>query len=157
MLKIRLQRVGRKHEPVFRLVVIDSHEGPKSGKAVEILGNYDSRRGDESNFKAERIRHWLSAGAQTSGTVHNLLVSKNIIEGKKINVLPKKKPIEKEGEGVGQPAPADTAEKKEVEKVESMEPQSPEPVAEPTTTEAPEEATVEQTEKSPEPAEKPIS
>jgi len=96
MLKIRLQRVGRKHEPVFRLVVVDSHAGPKSGKAVEVLGSYDSRRGEKAEFKSERIKHWIKVGAQTSGTVHNLLINKGIIEGKKINVLPKKKPIIKE-------------------------------------------------------------
>lgn len=39
----------------------------------------------------------MGMGAQLSGTVHNLLVSRKIIDGKKINVLPKKKPIAKEG------------------------------------------------------------
>lgn len=97
MLKIRLQRVGRKHEPTFRLVLSDSKNSPKSGKTLETLGAYDSRRGEKSEFKNDRIKHWISKGAQLSGTVHNLLVSKKVIEGKKINVLPKKKPIAKEG------------------------------------------------------------
>jgi small subunit ribosomal protein S16 len=39
----------------------------------------------------------MSKGAKASDTVHNLLISKKIIEGKKINTLPKKKPIVKEG------------------------------------------------------------
>lgn len=98
MLKIRLQRVGRKHEPVFRLVVVDSHRGPKSGNFIEVLGNFDSRHGEDAQFKADRIKHWLSQGAKTSDTVHNLLISKKILEGKKINVLPKKNPIKKEGD-----------------------------------------------------------
>ncbi|MFO0718839.1 MAG: 30S ribosomal protein S16 [Candidatus Paceibacterota bacterium] len=97
MLKIRLQRVGRKHEPTFRLVLSDSKNSPKSGKTLETLGAYDSRRGEKAEFKNDRIKHWISKGAQLSGTVHNLLVSKKVIEGKKINVLPKKKPIAKEG------------------------------------------------------------
>ena len=96
MLKIRLQRVGRKHEPTFRLVLSDSKNGPKSGKTLETLGAYDSRRGEKAEFKNDRIKHWMSVGAQLSGTVHNLLVSRKIIEGKKVNVLPKKKPIAKE-------------------------------------------------------------
>ena len=96
MLKIRLQRVGRKHEPSFRLVLTNSKNSTKSGKYLEILGNYDSRRAEESNFKADRIKHWMTVGAQVSPTVHNLLISKKIIEGKKINVLPLKKPIIKE-------------------------------------------------------------
>lgn len=96
MLKIRLQRVGRKHEPSFRLVLTDSKNSTKSGKYLEILGNYDARRGEKSEFKADRITHWVSKGAQVSGTVHNLLIDKKIITGKKVNVLPLKKAIVKE-------------------------------------------------------------
>jgi len=97
MLKIRLQRVGRKHEPVFRLVLTDSQNSTKSGKYQEILGNFDSRHGEAAVFKADRITHWIGLGAQPSDTVHNLLVSRKIITGKKVNALPKKKPIVKEG------------------------------------------------------------
>jgi small subunit ribosomal protein S16 len=96
MLKIRLQRVGRKHEPTFRLVLTDSKNSTKSGKLLEVLGNYDSRRGEKAVFDGEKIKYWMSKGAQPTGTVHNLLISKKIIEGKKINVLPLKKPIVKE-------------------------------------------------------------
>ena len=93
MLMIRLQRVGRKHEPVFRLVLTDSKNGPKSGKFLEILGNMDVRRGEKAEFKVERIKYWMGNGAKVSDTVHNILVERKIIEGKKINVLPKKKPV----------------------------------------------------------------
>ncbi|MFA5889166.1 MAG: 30S ribosomal protein S16 [Candidatus Paceibacterota bacterium] len=96
MLKIRLQRVGRKHEPTFRLVLTDSKNSTKSGKYLENLGNFDSRHGEDSTFKADRVTYWMSKGAQTSHTVHNMLVTKKIIDGKKINVLPLKKPIVKE-------------------------------------------------------------
>jgi len=96
MLKVRLQRVGRKNDPSFRVVVTDSRRGPKSGNFIEILGSYDARQG-KPNLKADRIKHWISVGAQTSGTVHNLLVSEGVIEGNKKNVLPKKSPIVKEG------------------------------------------------------------
>ncbi len=96
MLKIRLQRVGRKHEPSFRLVLTDSKNSTKSGKYLEILGNYDARRGEKAEFKADRISYWMSKGAKASETVHNLLISKKMIEGKKINTLPKKKPILKD-------------------------------------------------------------
>jgi len=87
MLKIRMQRVGRKHEPVFRLVLTDSRSGPKSGKVIEILGSYDSRRGEKAEFKTDRIKYWISIGAQTSNTVHNMLISKEIIKGKKVSVI----------------------------------------------------------------------
>ena len=96
MLKIRLQRVGKKHEPTFRLVLTDSKNSTKSGKCLENLGNFDSRHGENFSFKTDRVTYWMSKGAQTSATVHNILVSKKVIDGKKINVLPLKKPIVKE-------------------------------------------------------------
>jgi len=89
MLKIRMQRVGRVHEPVFRLVLTDSRNGPKSGKFLEILGSYDSRHSDKTEVKTDRVSHWMSHGVQLSPTVHNILVDKGIIKGKKISVLPK--------------------------------------------------------------------
>ena len=98
MLKIRLQRVGRKHEPVFRVVVTESTNSTKSGKFLEILGSYDARKKDRAVLKKERIAHWISKGAQPSETLHNLFIDEKIIEGKKINVLPRKSPIVKEVE-----------------------------------------------------------
>ena len=100
MLKIRLQRVGRKHEPRFRLVLTDSKNSTKSGKTIEILGNYDVRIGDGTSFNTEKIMYWIGKGAQVSDTVHNILVDKKVISGKKINVLPLKKPIVKEADTV---------------------------------------------------------
>ncbi|MFH1473097.1 MAG: 30S ribosomal protein S16 [bacterium] len=103
MLKIRLQRVGRKHEPSFRLVLTDSKNSTKSGKFNEILGSYDPRKSIDS-FNTDRIKHWLSKGAQATGTVHNLLITHKIIEGKKRNVLPKKSPPIKEETPIEAPA-----------------------------------------------------
>lgn len=97
MLKIRLQRFGRKHEPVFRVVLTDSKNSTKSGKFLETLGNYDARRGEKSVVDTDRVNYWVGKGAQLSDTVHNLLITKKVIEGKKINNLPKKSPILKEG------------------------------------------------------------
>jgi len=85
MLKIRLQRVGRKHEPTFRLVLTDSKNSSKSGKFEEILGSYDPRKTIES-FKTDRIKHWLSQGVILTGSVNNLLVKHGIIRGKKTHV-----------------------------------------------------------------------
>ena len=94
MLKIRLARIGRKNDPTFRVVVTEHTRGPKSGKHVEILGNYNPKT-DTIALEGERILHWISNGAQVSDTVHNLLVGQGIISGKKVNVLPKKSPIVK--------------------------------------------------------------
>ena len=110
---IRLQRVGRKHEPTFRLVLTDSKNGPKSGKYVEVLGSYDPRRENKiEQFDVVKIKHWISKGAQLSGTVHNFLVTKKVIAGKKVNVLPKKTaikaPVVAEAAAPAAPAPEAT-------------------------------------------------
>lgn len=97
MLMIRLQRVGRKNEPVFRLVLTDSKNGPKSGKYIEVLGSYDPRQENKlEQFNIEKIKGYISKGAKLSDTVHNFLVSKKAIVGKKKNSLPKKTAIKKE-------------------------------------------------------------
>lgn len=96
MLSIRLQRVGRKNEPTFRVVLTDSKNGPKSGKSLEVLGAYDSRRAEKATLNADRIKYWIAQGAKPSGTMHNFLVTRKVIEGKKVNVLSKKSPIKKE-------------------------------------------------------------
>ncbi len=97
MLMIRLQRVGRKHEPVFRLVLTDSKNGPKSGKYLKVLGSYDPRTENKiEQFDMVQIKEYISKGAKLSDTVHNFLVSKKAISGKKINTLPKKTPIKKD-------------------------------------------------------------
>jgi len=110
MLKIRLKRVGRKHDPSFRIIVTEKHLGPKSGKYIENVGFYNVQKGDKQ-VDGERIKYWISKGAQVSPTVHNMLISEGVLEGKKINVLPKKKPIEKadggDGKG-GTPTPMPT-------------------------------------------------
>ncbi len=98
MLKIRLQRIGRKNNPSFRVVVIEHTRGPKSGDFVERVGSYNPKTKD-TQLNAERITHWLSVGAQASGRVHNMLVSAGIIKADKVNVLPKKSPVVKEKEG----------------------------------------------------------
>lgn len=89
MLVIRLTRVGKKKDASFRVIVIDSKRKVQAGNYLEMVGSYDPRS-NTSDLKADRIKHWMSMGAKPSDTVHNLLISQKIIEGKKINVLPKK-------------------------------------------------------------------
>ncbi len=100
MLTIRLTRVGKKKDSSFRVVVVDSKKKVQAGNYLEMVGSYDPRVNTVS-LNAERIKHWISNGAQTSDTVHNLLVSEKIIDAKKINVLPKKTVAK-----VEEPAPA---------------------------------------------------
>jgi len=125
MLMIRLQRVGRKHEPTFRVVLVDSKRSTKSGQALEVLGNHDTRKAkNNSNVDAERVKYWISKGAQLSDTMRNLLLTKKIITGKKVNALPKKRPIKpevKEGEA-GKAPEAPKAEAPKTEAPKAAEP-----------------------------------
>lgn len=90
MLVIRLQRVGKRNQPNFRLVLAEK-TAPVKGKFIEILGYYNPKLKTRS-FNKERILYWLSKGAKASATVHNLLVTEKIIEGQKVKAWrPKKK------------------------------------------------------------------
>ncbi|MFQ5540938.1 MAG: 30S ribosomal protein S16 [Candidatus Paceibacteria bacterium] len=104
MLKIRFQRTGRKNDPAYRIVVVEHTAGPRAGKNVAQVGSYNPKT-KQTVIDAEAVKKWIGHGAKPSGTVHNLLVSKSVIEGKKVNVLSRKTPIEKEEEQAGEEKP----------------------------------------------------
>lgn len=89
---MRLQRVGRKNDPSYRIVVTDKRTGVKSDNHIDRIGSYNPKL-NQIQIDADKAKEWLSKGVQPSDTMHNILVSQKIIEGKKINVLPKKTPI----------------------------------------------------------------
>lgn len=99
MLKIRLQRFGSKNNPSFRVIVVNHTAAAKSGKSIEKVGVYDPIR-KTVELNKERIDYWMGVGAKTSDTVHNILINSGLSTEKKINVLPKKKPIVKEEEKI---------------------------------------------------------
>ena len=72
MLVIRLFRVGKRNQPSFKIVVTDKRKPTRSGRFVEEVGFYNPLT-KEKVLKDERIKYWLSVGAQPSETVHNLL------------------------------------------------------------------------------------
>ena len=152
MLTVRLQRVGRKNDPSFRVVVVDSHRGPQSGQYLEMLGSYNARQ-KTVNLNKERILHWIGNGAQVSDTMHNILVSQKIIEGKKVNVLPKKKPIVKEASDVPAEASAQAGGEEAAPAAEASAEEAPAAEESPATEETPAAETVAQ----PAPAEEPVA
>ncbi len=81
MLTIKLRRVGKKKQPVFRLIVTEKGRDPW-GDNLEIVG-WMNPRTKEKSLNVERIQYWISKGAQTTDTINNLLVSEKIIEGDK--------------------------------------------------------------------------
>lgn len=86
---MRLQRIGRKNEPHYRVVITDRRNAPKSGKFIEVVGSYNPKAGNVQ-VDADRVKHYLANGVQTSDTVYNFLVGQGLIEGRKKNKLPKK-------------------------------------------------------------------
>lgn len=78
MLMIRFQRVGRRNDPSFRVVVVEKKFRPQSG-GIEILGSYHPKT-KEAVLRNERIVYWLSQGAQVSPTVRRLFLAKRVIE-----------------------------------------------------------------------------
>jgi small subunit ribosomal protein S16 len=93
MLTIRLQRAGKKNQADFKIVLAEK-EAPVKKKHLEVLGAYSPRK---KTFKAveERIKYWISQRVEMSPTVHNLLVSKGLLDAKKVKAFnTPKKPVE---------------------------------------------------------------
>ena len=104
MLSIRLSRVGKKKQPSYRVIVSDSKKDPWD-RYLENLGTYNPMtEPKEIKLKADRIKYWLSVGAQASPTVHNILVDQKIIEGEKIRASGSNK---KKNKGEGEEEPKD--------------------------------------------------
>ena len=73
MVKIRLMRVGKKKQPMFRVVVADQRS-PRDGRIIEAIGHYHPRNEPSVvNIDNERALYWLQKGAQPSDSVRHLL------------------------------------------------------------------------------------
>lgn len=76
--KIRLTRAGSRKKPFYRIVAAEIGS-PRDGRFIEILGNYDPKKDPpEVKIKEERVREWLSRGAEPTLTVSQLLKKKGI-------------------------------------------------------------------------------
>ena len=71
--RIRLTRLGKKKQPVYRVVVADGR-APRDGRYIEQIGRYDPRQEPSVvEIDAERAAYWLGRGAQPSDPVRRLL------------------------------------------------------------------------------------
>lgn len=89
MLKIRFKKVGRKHQISFRIVIAE-RRSKRDGKNIEDIGFYNPTS-KEFGIKKDRLDYWLKNGAKPTPTVHNLLIKKQLISGKKIKIKTKSK------------------------------------------------------------------
>jgi small subunit ribosomal protein S16 len=86
--KLRLMRIGKKKQPVYRVVVADSRS-PRDGRFIEILGTYEPRmEPSRVVINNDRAVKWLSEGAQPTETVARLLNQSGAIEQWKTGVAP---------------------------------------------------------------------
>ena len=80
MVRIRLKRTGRRHQPSYRVAAVDQR-ATRDGRVLEELGAYDPANKKEElrvRLKKERIEFWLRSGAQPSETVASLLHKQGI-------------------------------------------------------------------------------
>lgn len=77
MLAIRMQRVGRKGHPVYRVIVQEAHRQPTSGKVVATLGSYDPHT-KKAELDTENAKKYLDNGAQPSNRVVKLFETQKI-------------------------------------------------------------------------------
>lgn len=93
MVRIRLQRRGKRNYATYRVVVADQR-APIKGKFIADVGFYNPHT-NEFKVDAEAVNKWIGSGAQPTPTVHNLLIDKKIIKGQKVTSW---RPKKKEGE-----------------------------------------------------------
>jgi small subunit ribosomal protein S16 len=80
MLRIRLRRVGKKKQPMYRIVVADSR-APRDGAFVENIGYYHPMNNPSTIvLDEERAKHWLDHGAQPSDRVAKILKIQGVAE-----------------------------------------------------------------------------
>ncbi|MBI5526372.1 MAG: 30S ribosomal protein S16 [Deltaproteobacteria bacterium] len=72
-LAIRLNRIGGKGKPYYRVVAVDTRTAPQAGKSLEQLGSYDPRAKDGFKVNFEKLDGWLKKGAKASPTVARLI------------------------------------------------------------------------------------
>lgn len=82
--KLRLRRMGKKKQPIYKMVVADSRS-PRDGKFLEAVGFYNPLTKPHTlELKEDRIMYWLGVGAQPTHTVKSLLRQKGLIFKKEL-------------------------------------------------------------------------
>jgi len=76
--RIRLARVGSKKNPIYRVVVADARS-PRDGRFIEIVGRYNPQTNPSTiDLDGDKIRDWVSKGAQPSDSVKRLMKSQGV-------------------------------------------------------------------------------
>ncbi|MGE5680845.1 MAG: 30S ribosomal protein S16 [Bacillota bacterium] len=82
--KLRLRRMGKKRQPIYKVVAADSR-APRDGKFLEAIGIYNPKTDPATiDIKEDRALYWLGVGAQPTDTVRNLLSKKGVLLRKEL-------------------------------------------------------------------------
>ncbi len=77
MVKIRLQREGKKKAPFYHIVVADSRS-PRDGKIIEQIGTYDPMTNPATiKLDTQKVEAWIKNGAKPTDTVKKLIENAN--------------------------------------------------------------------------------
>lgn len=80
MVRIRLRRVGMRHQPSYRIVVADK-ESPRDGRFLEIVGTYNPTTDPFTiEVKEDRVFEWMKTGAVPSESVTRIFTKVGLIE-----------------------------------------------------------------------------
>lgn len=90
MLRVRLQRVGKRNYATYRVVVAERGASIK-GRRIADLGPYNPHT-KELKLRKEELDKWIGQGAKPTNTVHNLLVTNGLLEAEKVKSWRPKKP-----------------------------------------------------------------
>lgn len=91
MVAIRLARMGKKNHAHYRIIVSDKRKDT-IGPYLELVGTFNPHQNpSQITLKEDRVKYWLSVGAQPSASVHNLLVEKKLIDAPKLVIAKAKK------------------------------------------------------------------
>ncbi len=91
--RIRLAKFGRRHHPIYRIVVMDS-KSPREGNYIDILGTYDPKRKVLLDIKPEKIKDWVSKGVEIATRAKAIFESAGILK----DIVPEDYELKKSGD-----------------------------------------------------------
>ncbi|MBX3357706.1 MAG: 30S ribosomal protein S16 [Phycisphaeraceae bacterium] len=108
MVRIRMQRLGRRRRPFFRISAIDIGT-KRDGKVLEQLGWYDplAAEGKQLHLEDDRVKDWLARGAQPSDSLKDVFAKRNLINADEWNAERAARVARKQKLAAAKPAPAE--------------------------------------------------
>ena len=91
--RIRLAKFGRRHHPIYRIVVMDA-KSPREGNYIDILGTYDPKRKVILDIKPEKVKEWIAKGVEVANRAKAIFEAAGILK----DVIPENCELKKIGD-----------------------------------------------------------